>query len=449
MTYISEVERRTLYNFSSPDRIRERGENVPLTVMQREIAGLLSKITLKCKREFPCIFEVKKETLDKVVTAIADSKIFSDFRDRDSSSHELLMALPGFYQSYPDLGLRLVKAGAPIELDDIQKFIQAGNDQFLIEVSEKFLSKSHGNELKMGEVLFNWACLTAKKEIVQKFLHFYKREAIGWINQKDLEGKTLLMKLFAKHSLSRDTREEMAHLLTFSEIDLSLADLDANNLLTFAIEGDLFGVVKKIVESFPINIRSERIVNLANVLGETPLIKACRLGNYEIASLLIDKGAHIGIRDTKGRTAMSFITRDCPTSLKNKIIQEVISSTERNIEQLPSPLDLQPLITLGVNPDCDLVLRSSLENSSCRKGKVHRLAVNARSKYFRAMNKIELEGNVSMQSLEALLHYFYNEEIDIYADKQEMLILAEKYQITKLIEVLKDGKQRKKRIKIE
>lgn len=133
--------------------------------------------------------------------------------------------------------------------------------------------------------------------------------------EKILARHTDMTKCFPLHQAARLGSLRAARMLSLS---IAQRDQDGRTPLHFAVIGASIPMVRWLigvetvdtyaVESSEIDVRDDNL--------QTPLILACRMGNAEIATLLISCGADHSIKDNNGKTALDYAIFSCANAVQ-------------------------------------------------------------------------------------------------------------------------------------
>lgn len=122
------------------------------------------------------------------------------------------------------------------------------------------------------------------------------------VNSLDYEGRTPLIVAILAREIPSNQRRAIIRFLMISGADTNTADQLGETPLRTAIALEDEATVSQLIAG-----RGKKAnVNQADTNGETPLMLAARIGNYNIARMLIQQHADKNLVDNEGNTALSI-----------------------------------------------------------------------------------------------------------------------------------------------
>lgn len=221
----------------------------------------------------------------------------------------------------------------------VKSFISNGN---LANINIKFCDLE-------GNTIFHYAVSSGDYELLKKLLARFPNlgkesssvvnsamDNIGYNTRNDA-GYTPL------HMAAAENKEEILKALLETKISLNEKDEFSRTALHIAIERNHPKIIALLLEN------NNTDLNAATISGATPLHVAVMLNNYEIAELLIRKGASLNIKDTNNKTPIDYAAASNNLDLVELLI--------RNGAQIEDPSTVKYMINLLAHRDINELLK--------------------------------------------------------------------------------------------
>ena len=144
------------------------------------------------------------------------------------------------------------------------------------------------------------------------------------INERDINGKTPLQEAICKGF------EEIAGIIMDrKDIDLNMYSKQGLTALHYATEKQQLAIIKRLLfKGVPAD---QQKIQVGNVTGQTALHIAAKLGNPEIAALLLKYKANIDLRNNQGQTPLHYAAYFSTNGSGHKAVAELLINLDRTI----------------------------------------------------------------------------------------------------------------------
>jgi ankyrin repeat protein len=170
------------------------------------------------------------------------------------------------------------------------------------------------------------------------------------VNAQDAKGWTPLHWAVFR----RDT--ELVLLLLQHKAHPSALDSDGNTALHMATHVSETTIMTALITEYP------SLIHTSNASGETPLHLACERGSYDVAMLLLDRGASVMDKTNQGRTSLEcvFASHPTPTDLASnrttriELFRKILSVGGANLTRYLANQGRNVLHLAALYGDCEL-----------------------------------------------------------------------------------------------